>query len=255
MILSAADIVALELISTRAWPAARESGIGGWRLYATSGFSGRINACWPLGEPDLPTAEAVAAAETWYDGQGLAPVFKIVDRAFQPPGLVDHLSSHGYRARTETIMMTGPVGGLGDSAVALGEAVDDGVAAVFAATADSPGDARERLETLARIPGPRAVARLDMGGVPAAIGACAVGDGWAGLFAMRTETAHRRQGLARRVLGALLAWERGAGADRAWLQVEADNAAAISLYAAAGFVEVYRYRYWSRPGSVAPSPT
>jgi GNAT superfamily N-acetyltransferase len=244
---SGPDTVALELIAARAWPAARATRFGGWRLHGSSGFSGRINACWPLEDPGRPVFEAISEAEAWYDDLGLPPLFKVVDGACQPPDLLEHLSGLGYRARTETVMMIGPSGGEGGGAVALSEDVDEGFAGVFAATASDPGDARERLETLARIPRPRRVARLDFAGVPAAIGACAVGDDWAGLFAMRTDPAHRRRGFARQVLEALLAWAGEAGANRAWLQVEADNSPAIALYAAAGFTEAYRYRYWFKP--------
>jgi ribosomal protein S18 acetylase RimI-like enzyme len=84
-------------------------------------------------------------------------------------------------------------------------------------------------------------------GAPAAIGAAAVEGDWVGIFAMRTAPAHRRHGLARRILRALLAWSRTEGASHAWLQVEADNASAISLYVSAGFREAYRYSYWAAP--------
>ena len=63
---------------------------------------------------------------------------------------------------------------------------------------------------------------------------------------MRTAPDHRRKGLARRVLRALLAEAAGLDARRAWLQVEADNTPAIALYADEGFEPAYRYRYWVR---------
>ena len=255
MTLSASDIAALEQVSARAWPAARETQLGGWRLHGSSGFSGRINACWPLGDPGVALAEAVAETEAWYARQDLRCLFKVVESACEPAGLVGHLAAAGYRPRTETTMMIGPAVGRLDEQVGLGEVVDESFAAVFAATADDPGDARERLETLARIPAPRALARLTLKSVPAAIGAGAVEGDWVGLFAMRTDPAYRRQGLARRVLGALLAWAGEAGAKRAWLQVEADNDPAIALYAAAGFTEAYRYRYWFKPDGASGPKT
>jgi ribosomal protein S18 acetylase RimI-like enzyme len=246
MTLARPEVVALEQLAARAWPAARDSRIGGWNLYASSGFSGRINACWPLEDPGEPLATAVARTEAWYQDQGLPCVFKLIDGAGQPEALAHWLAGLGYGPHTETLMMVGPAGGLVDPAVRLAPYLDEPFAAVFAATAPDPGDARERLETLARVPTPRAFARLDVAGEAAAIGAGAVEGEWAGVFAMRTDARYRRQGLARRVLTSLLANSSREGASRVWLQVEADNDAAIALYAAAGFAEVYRYRYWRR---------
>ena len=44
---------------------------------------------------------------------------------------------------------------------------------------------------------------------------------------------------------------RSRGAHQAWLQVEADNEPAISLYRSLGFREVYRYHYRQPAGSEA----
>jgi [ribosomal protein S18]-alanine N-acetyltransferase len=59
----------------------------------------------------------------------------------------------------------------------------------------------------------------------------------------------RRQGLARRMLEALL--ELAGGADRMLLEVSARNPAALAFYAAAGFVEIDRRRRYYRDGSDA----
>jgi GNAT superfamily N-acetyltransferase len=244
--LSAPEILALETVSARAWPAARQTALGGWRLNASAGFSGRINACWPLGDPGCDLGAAIARSEAWYEGHALPSLFKIVEAACAPPTLPERLADLGYRPHTETIMMTGPAAGPGDPSVTIGEIVDPDFAAVFAATAHGPGDARERLETLERVPRPRAFARLNAEGSPAAIGACAAAGDWVGVFAMRTDPRFRRQGLARRILASLMAFAAEARASRAWLQVEAVNTGAIALYQAAGFTEAYRYRYWEK---------
>jgi GNAT superfamily N-acetyltransferase len=246
VILSASDIVGLETIAARAWPAVRIGRLGGWRLHASSGFSGRINACWPLEDPGLSLAQALTETETWYAEHRLPPRFKIVAEAVAPRDLAERLEARGYRSSTETVMMIGPAAGRRDPAVRLAETVDDAFMGVFAATSAEPGDADERLATLRRVPRPRALACLSAGGGPASIGACAAEGEWAGVFAMRTHAAHRRKGLARRVFGVLLAWAANQGVSKVWLQVEADNTPALTLYAAAGFEEAYRYRYWGR---------
>lgn len=52
----------------------------------------------------------------------------------------------------------------------------------------------------------------------------------------------RRRGLARALLAAALAAARARGAETVFLEVEADNAAAIALYRAAGFIAAGRRR-------------
>jgi ribosomal protein S18 acetylase RimI-like enzyme len=236
----------LEPIADDAWPARERATLGGWRLNATSGHSMRINACWPLGAPDRDAEAAIDATESWLRARGLPPRFKLTDGAFAPADLEQMLTARGYGPCKETVVMLGPTGGPAQGRVGVAAQPDDAFEAVFTATAGDPEDGRERLETLRRIPEPARFARLDVDGAPAAIGASAISSGFAGIFGMRTAPAHRRQGLARLVLRALLAEAATLGADRAWLQVEADNAPAIALYADEGFEPAYRYRYWAR---------
>lgn len=58
--------------------------------------------------------------------------------------------------------------------------------------------------------------------------------GWSELSSICTDAAHRRQGLARRLVLALLAVIRERG-DTAFLHVEHDNVAALNLYRGLGF--------------------
>lgn len=240
------DPARLEPLADDAWPARERAALGGWRLNAASGHSMRINACWPLGAPDRNVDEAIAAVEAWLQTRGLPPRFKLTDGVFAPADLDHRLAARGYAPTKETLVMLGPTGGQGSDLVVVSTTPDDAFEAVFTATAGDPEDGRERLETLRRIPAPARFARLDVDGGPAAIGASAISGDVAGIFGMRTAPAHRRQGLARLVLRALLAEASTLGAERAWLQVEADNAPAIALYADEGFEPAYRYRYWAR---------
>lgn len=238
------DPAVLEPLADDAWPARERDRLGGWRLNASSGRSMRINACWPLGPPDRDAEAALDAVEAWYAARGLPPRFKLTDGLVED--LAERLAVRGYAPAKETLVMLGPTGGQGDTAIRIAASPDAAFEAVFTATAGDPQDGRERIKALARIPAPARFARLDVDGAPAAIGASAVGGGYAGIFGMRTAPDHRRKGLARRVLRALLAEAAVLGAPRAWLQVEADNAPAVALYAHEGFEAAYAYRYWVR---------
>jgi ribosomal protein S18 acetylase RimI-like enzyme len=241
------DPARLEPVTARAWRAGEEADLGGWRLNASRGVSGRINACWPAGRPGRPVETAVAEAEAWYAARGLPARFKIVDGHCEPADLASRLADVGYRPSKETLVMTGsPVGGE-DGRVQVLDEPDERFSGVFAGASPDPLDALERLEALARTPAPRGFALVEVAAEPAAIGACAIEAPFVGIFAMRTLAAFRRQGLARAVLDSLLARAATLGATTAWLQVEADNTGARRLYEALGFEEAYRYRYWARP--------
>ena len=85
----------IESIAARGWPAAESAELGGRRLYASSGQSGRINTCWTLEPPDRPVDEAIAAAEAWYQARGLPPKFKIVQVGDAALDLIARLRRRG----------------------------------------------------------------------------------------------------------------------------------------------------------------
>ncbi|CAN1518235.1 RimI Acetyltransferases [Caulobacteraceae bacterium] len=183
------------------------------------------------------------AVEARYAAAGLPTLFKPVDGL--SPALESELARRGYAPRTETLMMTGPLLGEGGRAEITADP-DARFEAVFNGAQDNLADAVERMGAFHRIPAPRGFAVVEIDGEPVAIGGTAVEGDWAGVFGMRTLAAHRRKGLARDILEALFATARQAGASRGYLQVEADNAPAVTLYEGFGFREAYRYRYWAR---------
>ena len=68
------------------------------------------------------------------------------------------------------------------------------------------------------------------------------------LLTLAVAPADRRKGIGRRLVGQFLAASRSRGANRAFLEVSADNPAAIVLYRAMGFVEAgHRKGYFRAP--------
>ena len=81
------------------------------------------------------------------------------------------------------------------------------------------------------------------GGQVLACGQSAAEADLVGLYDVFTHPAVRGQGLARRLCAALLHQAQAAGAQVAYLQVDADNAPARTIYQRLGFVDAYRYHY------------
>ena len=73
------------------------------------------------------------------------------------------------------------------------------------------------------------------------------GDAWIG--GMATVPAHRRTGLARRMLDAAIDSAAAAGCTTLWLEVVDRNAAAVALYRDRGFAEVRDLTVWSLPAA------
>jgi GNAT superfamily N-acetyltransferase len=81
----------------------------------------------------------------------------------------------------------------------------------------------------------------------AARGVAAYDADWVGIRGLDVSPEHRRRGLARAVMAALVAWGAERGATTAYLQVLGDNEPAVALYASMGFTTHHSYAYL-KPG-------
>lgn len=79
----------------------------------------------------------------------------------------------------------------------------------------------------------------------AGVGFGVLADGWIGIFGMGVAASHRRQGIATDLLHSLERAGSERGVDRAYLQVETDNAGALALYERLGFALSHGYHYRS----------
>jgi [ribosomal protein S18]-alanine N-acetyltransferase len=89
---------------------------------------------------------------------------------------------------------------------------------------------------------------LQVGGHDAGLALCRVAAGEAELLTIAVRPAHRRKGLARRLLAAVIDHVRNAGAQTLFLEVGVDNPAARRLYDAQGFCAVGERRAYYQRG-------
>jgi ribosomal protein S18 acetylase RimI-like enzyme len=227
--------VELDLLGARAWPALEEERLGGWRLRFSRGITGRANSVLPLGPDDgPPLGQRIDAVEAAYRAHGLPPKFQLVPSAW-PPELSAALAARGYVEDEGTLVMTAPIGEATGEATLRTEVTD--VWLDLYGHRDARGIV-ERIEPETRF--------AERDGVACGLG---VLDGdWLGVYCMRTRTGARRQGHAREIVGALLAWGRSAGASRAYLCVHSTNETAQALYRGFGFETAQTYRYFTAAG-------
>ena len=230
----ASEIRALEHAAALAWPGTEQQWLGGWFARAGLGATSRANSAVPL-DMSAQIADLPALVE-WYRKRDLPAWLALPERLLPiraagikparvmvrdvPPGGPDHTAGEGrnidaqFVSRPDADWLAGyerkvPVEVL--TAVVDGEVT-------FASVAGS------------------AVGR-------GAVTPAPDGTRWLGISSVRVAAQARRQGYARAVCDALLAWGAAAGAQRAYVQVEVDNAPAITLYSSLGFRLHHQTRY------------
>jgi len=258
-------------VMAQGWPAVESVGLGGWRLRASSGFTGRGNSVLPYGDPGLPLPDAVDRVEGWYAARRLPPRFHldlphggeravttvpaqlgeqdVVRRLVAAHPLGSELLRRGYQPVQPTLTMTGPT------------------AAVPPVRADSPPVelaatlTRDWLTTYARqrriLPGvteqvltgsaSQLFASTGAPGRHSGVARMSVHPGWAGVHALWVEPGQRRQGLAVTLMSALAALARERAMTSMYLQVEAGNGAGLALYTGLGFASHHAYVYLDPP--------
>jgi ribosomal protein S18 acetylase RimI-like enzyme len=242
----------LERIAAAGWRALETAALGDWLLRAAGGVTGRANSALCLGSPGLSLADALHRVETWYAERGLPPKLHLpLDSAHQH--LVDQLSALGWSFSPRVHVMTAELAHVlraaearlaaGSPEVTLSGTPDEAWLATYRQDRGTLPDVSARL--LANHPRVRFVA---VPGVPASAIARVVTDGrWAGLFAVEVGSEHRRRGLATLVTDAALREAGRLGARQVYLQVSADNSAAIRLYERLNFAVHHDYAYAEPP--------
>ena len=239
-----------------AFPSLRQVLFDGWLMrFSAAGRQGSVSRRANSVNPLRPfscreLAEVAPAAERLYRGTGLPAIFRI-------PAIVDRsldgaLAARGYTSEGETCVLYGALGGLAAAADPgvrlLASPGPEWLTAMTALQGFSHAQAETYRGIVSAIAIPARFAMAAVDGAPAALAYGAIHDGLLCYESVITDPRRRRQGLARRVIGALAAWARDSGAEGACLQVQADNAPARALYAKFGLAfELYRYHYRREP--------
>lgn len=246
-----ASVRRLEALGFRAWPAASIQYDGSWQIRLTAGHpSKRLNSVNPLDPSDHRDVEKrVERAAQRFRAYGRPLVFR--QSPLAPPQLDAYFDAHGWRRFEETRVMTAQIDHLDLDAVLdhlpireIGRYVDASIRVHGRDRALKPG----LTEVLSSIrPEAGFFVIEEAGSGPVATALCVHDNDMAGIFELATRDGSRRKGHGREVVKTALRWARMRGAEKAWLQVEADNVAAVGLYESFGFQEIYRYDYRQAP--------
>jgi N-acetylglutamate synthase len=246
----AAEVRLIEELSMNAWPALSTRLLDGWILRFSGGYTKRANSVNPLYPASLAPEEKIGVCESLYRSEGLPVVFKLADGAADP-ALDGLLASRGYGILDPTRVMTLDLAGFGtdadprvDIAWTFSGAWIEAFSALNGLQAAQETALRAMLE---RVAAPKAVASARVGDRIVACGFGAIERGRVGIFDIVVDRELRGRGLGKAVVASILAMARRLGAEAAYLQVLAGNAAAERLYAGLGFADAYSYHYRKSP--------
>jgi ribosomal protein S18 acetylase RimI-like enzyme len=243
---SAIGIDELQVLMTAGMPPLDSQHVGEWLLRSAEGYTGRANSALAVGDPGMPPAEAVDRVAAWYAEHGQPALIQLPHRPGENPAasaLGSLLVTRDWRFVTRTLVMTKPA----SPAVSTERVPID--------ISDTPSDdwwlsasprSLEHRDTLARV-----LARIpEAAYLTAYVDGTAVGHArlaftgrWSGVFDLHTDPSVRRRGVAR----ALMAGASQLAVDQRiplqYLQVAAENEAAVRLYRSLGWQVHHEYHY------------
>jgi ribosomal protein S18 acetylase RimI-like enzyme len=228
---------------------AQQSFFDGWLLRYSPGKAKRARSINSIGAGVLPLGVKLSHCIDFYRRHQLPCLFRITP--FSQPGNLDaELAAANFGAHQDTRVMSVSLSEIDRSAPP--EPAQSVSAARFAAAfcelhrLDAATTQAER-ERYVRAAGRSVFVVRRHGDTTIACGSLALEGKLAGIFGMVTALEHRGRGIASAIVAKLLHEARTAGADTAYLQVEADNTAARRAYSKFGFKDCYAYWYRAPP--------
>ncbi len=247
------DIRALEIAAARGWPGTDFAVIDGWLARAGGGFTRRANSATPVERGATLDAASVSALSEFFSAHDLATRCAVVERLI-PASHVDP-----DRFEIQAVAMVRPTDTLAASAVVdvavspsptpewvrayLDESGRASAADVATAVLTASVDGVLAFFSVSDDQGLVAIGRGAVTSDEAFGGDAGSGRRWVGIACLWTAPRARGTGIGSRVVAEVLRWGRDQGADNAYLQVEADNVAAIRLYRRLGFTRHHTYGY------------
>lgn len=242
-----------EAAAFRAWPAGSVRYDGTWVIRLTAGHTAkRLNSVSILDPGDLCRLdERIEAAGRRFDAYGRPLTFRISPLA--GAALSSHFDTHGWSHFGETLVMSLDLDRV-DFANVMDQIPMKDLSRFISAmmrVQEDTGLVRPGLsEVITSIEAEPGLFVHETAGEPVATAICVHDGELAGLFELGTQAAERGKGYGSAIVLSAIKWARMRGARIAWIQVEADNAAALGLYRRIGFDEVYRYHYRRPPAGI-----
>ncbi|HKU85804.1 MAG TPA: GNAT family N-acetyltransferase [Casimicrobiaceae bacterium] len=224
----------------------------GWLLRLSPGKAKRARSVNPHFGSSLPLDGKIDHCERVYRERALPVLFRMTPFA-TPDALGAALEARGYVAFDSTLVQIRSLEDVPPLAprtdvVLASPPIAEFVEAVGELRGSTAGERAAHFERVSSTPLAMCAIVANADGRAVAAGQASIDGGLAGIYDMMTAAAWRGRGLASLIIEALLAWAARQHATHAFLQVNDDNAPALTVYRRYGFATAYAYHYRARPG-------
>lgn len=229
--------------------------VDGWLVRFSPGQARRARCINAVAEGRLPLPERLASCQALYRAAGLRLLVRVTPFT-RPAGLDDWLAQRGYqRLGDSRVMVCNSLPRALDEPLPEGMTIEEveseayaHIVGEFRGTASEGRKAHAQRLQLSPVPYRAAVLRAADGTLLACAQAAVEGE-LVGLYDVFTAPPSRGRGLSRRLCTRLLSQAREQGARFGYLQVDAGNHAAQSVYRRLGFADGYGYHYRALPSA------
>ncbi|UPK44768.1 GNAT family N-acetyltransferase [Paenibacillus pabuli] len=240
------DYKTIEELSLNHWQPLSTLLFDGWVLRFAQGYTKRANSIQPLHYSTQDVHEKIEQCERIYASNQLSTIFKITP-FIQPDHLDQLLHEKGYDVVDLSRVQTRSLATIKEpehSDVKMDEQLTGEWLDHFCRLNQLSGLHRRTMEQmLNNIRTRTGFISLFIDGQVVACGFGVVERGYIGLYDIITDANFRNRGLAEQMILHLLHWGKENGATSSYLQVVANNAPALKLYAKLGYSEIYTYWY------------
>jgi len=238
------EIALYEELSMNAHPAIKTQVFDGWILRFANGYTNRANSVNMVYPSNIDGISKIDHCEKVYASQGLATVFKITPLSID---LDKSLEERGYKKITPTNLMIKII--TEQETPELKTTITDTINPEWQQNyfrlngiTDEPRMVTNQI-ILTNIQNKTLLASIIENGTTIACGLAVIEREYVGLFDIVVDVNYRGKGLGVDICLSLMNRAIKEGAKKAYLQVVADNAPAVTLYSKIGFVDCYQYWY------------
>jgi N-acetylglutamate synthase len=244
-------MVELERLAALGWQGTSIEPLGDWLLRAGAGFTGRANSVLPLGSPGCRPDDALARVAEFYHSHRLPPQFQ-VPLGPETSALDGDLDRRGWSAVNPSWVLVADLA----ASLARCRTRPDLPAATFEPTPSAQWLAGylyrgsplpDSAVAVLRNAAPVVFGSLSDSSGQLAVVRGVLTEGWLGVTALTVAQDRHRTGAGSHLMAELMRWAMTHGARQVYLQVAAENEAALGLYERLCFVRHHAYHYRRSP--------